>query len=279
MAQETDLSSSNPSRQILEEAPQRALKFLGAVGRFFAIRAKLAARGYDDTEHHTAWDLLHRVTHFEPQSTSSFSQDQVVRVAVVSLDNWDEPGFRITAAALKHRHPEQHAFVFENLEPAQGEAAVLSVSRFLGRLDELESSPDRVATRAADLAALETLAKRGIHAQERARLRGLVDTAQSVLMPPGESPERQQNLAALHGWLEEWSETAKAVITRRDYLIALGLLKRRKKKVEPADRPARAGTSAATKPEEAPANRAPVAVVNGAPAAVANGAAAASASN
>jgi hypothetical protein len=129
MAQDIDLSSSSPGRQVLEEAPQRAPKFLGAVGRFFAIRAKLAARGYDD-----------------------------------------------------NRAP-----------PGVGPAA--------------SGEP--------------------LHA-------------------PG------------HGQL---------------------LSRSRKKKAEPVDKPARAGTSAATKPEEAPANRAPVAVVNGAPAAVANGAAAASASN
>lgn len=238
MAQDPALSSSIPSRQVLEEVAPRALKFLGAVGRFFAIRAKLAARGYDDAEHRRAWDLLHRVSHYKPEATASLSHDQVVRTAVVTLDQWDERGFQIAGATLKHRHRPQHDFVFDGLTAAQGEAAVLSVKTFLDRLDALESSPDRAATRDADLAALVMLAKRGIDGAERARLRGLVDTAQSAMPVPEDSQERQQDLVALYAWLDEWSTVAKAEISRRDHLIALGLLKRRKKKADKAEAPA-----------------------------------------
>lgn len=243
MAQQSELASSFstststaiPSRQVLEETPARALRFLGAVARVFGIRAQLAPRGYDEVEHRRAWDLLHQVSHFRPEASSSFQHDAAVREAIGILDGWDERGFRIASAALKHRHPEQHAFVFDDLAAAQGEAAVVSVSRFLDRLDALESSPDRAGTRDADLAALETLARRGVHAAERARLRQLVDVAQAVLPPPEENSDRLENLAALHAWLDEWSETARAVIRRRDHLIALGLVKRRKKKAAEAD--------------------------------------------
>jgi len=38
---------------------------------------------------------------------------------------------------LTFLHPEQAAFVFNNLAPAQGGAAVASVSKFLDRLDAL----------------------------------------------------------------------------------------------------------------------------------------------
>ena len=68
----------------------------------------------------------------------------------------------------------QGEFVLKGLAPAKGIAAVLSVSDLLDRLDALETSPERKATRKTDRAALDTLAKRGIDAKERARLRALV---------------------------------------------------------------------------------------------------------
>ena len=42
-------------------------------------------------------------------------------------------------------------------------------------------------------------------------------------------PIRSQAAAknALYGWYREWSETARSVITRRDYLIRMGLSKRK----------------------------------------------------
>ena len=40
-------------------------------------------------------------------------------------------------------------------------------------------------------------------------------------------------LLELHGWYQEWAETARAEITRRDYLIRLGLAQRRTKTPKP----------------------------------------------
>jgi len=227
---------TSPSRQVLEDTPPRALKFLGAVGRVFGIRTALAERGYDAEEHRRAWNLLHQVSGFRPEQDAGISHAMEVRSAVSSLDDWDDASFRIAEAALKHRHPEQHAFLFDSLSSGQGEFAVLAVARFLERLDALENSPDREATREADHAALQTLAKRGIDAAERARLQDLVDVAQGVDVPPAaDTSERRQQLLELFAWLEEWTETAKAVITRRDHLIALGIAKRRPKKKAEAE--------------------------------------------
>ncbi len=59
----------------------------------------------------------------------------------------------------------------------------------------LESSPDRKATHKADLAALATLAARGYTEEERARLRGLVTTAQTMIGPrPISDAERDATL-------------------------------------------------------------------------------------
>lgn len=244
MAQD-NATSSSPTRQFLEEVPARALKFLSAVGRYAGIRSQLNAKGYDDAEHSGAWALLHHVSSFKPEVSAGLASDQVVRDAIADLARWNEPGLRIAGASLKYRHPAQHDFVFEDLKPAQGAAAVIAVSRFLDKLDALESAQERVATRTEDHAALTTLGKRGINAEERVRLRALVNSAQSAVPVPEEDGDRKQDLIALYGWLEEWSEVARTSISRRDYLIALGLVKRRKTKPTPEEQAARAAVKAA----------------------------------
>jgi hypothetical protein len=105
----------------------------------------------------------------------------------------------------------------------------------LDRLDALEGAPEREATRAADKAALETLAQRGIDAAVRGHLRALVEQA-GVAHDPVPAPERpmaedrEQALRALAAWYADWSETARAAIQRRDYLVMLGLASRRQRK-------------------------------------------------
>jgi hypothetical protein len=260
MAHDIDISSSIPSRQVLEDTPPRALKFLSAVGRYPDIRAALGRRGYDDDEHRRGWQMLTRVCGYAPDAATGSPQDPRVRGAVDQLSEWNRPGFRIAAAALKNRHPEQFAFVFEGLEAAQGPAAVLSVNLFLERLDALENAPDRTATRDADHAALATLAKRKIDDAERARLRGLVDVAQSTQPAPVESADHKGELIALHHWHAEWTEVAKIEIERRDFLIALGLLKRRKRSAVEEDSPPVETPPPAvqvSKPAEAPPASAP----------------------
>jgi hypothetical protein len=42
------------------------------------------------------------------------------------------------------------------------------------------------------------------------------------------SPQREQALRALRAWYVDWAQTARAVIHRRDYLVMMGLSKRRR---------------------------------------------------
>jgi hypothetical protein len=105
----------------------------------------------------------------------------------------------------------------------------------LDRLDALEGSPDRQATREADHAALATLERRGLGAAERTRLRGLVQKAQAAAaVDPTDATADEaakQNyladLAALRAWFLEWADTARVAVKRKDYLIRLGLAKRK----------------------------------------------------
>ena len=56
--------------------------------------------------------------------------------------------------------------------------------------------------------------------------------------PAAEASEEEQReaLLKLKSWYGEWSEMARAVIGRRDYLIRLGLAKRKVSKKKPGRR-------------------------------------------
>ncbi len=125
--------------------------------------------------------------------------------------------------------------MFNGLQASTGMQAALGVMTFLDRLDALEKSPERKSTRKEDHAALETLAKRGIDENERAHLRKLtkiVATSPDLDLDGVDEDEakreeeRQKALVALRAWFIDWSETARSLIPRRDYLIRLGLASR-----------------------------------------------------
>jgi hypothetical protein len=108
--------------------------------------------------------------------------------------------------------------------------------RVLDRLDALQSSPKRKTTRKVDHEALERVASKGVTAEERKRLRALIEVAkraaedaESAAVVEADDGSRDEGLLALYRWYSEWAGTAHAVIKRRDWLILLGLAKRKKK--------------------------------------------------
>jgi hypothetical protein len=217
-------------QQVLEETPARAISFLRAIATNKAIRTAMQQCGYTEEEHAHGWRLLMAASGYRTSGFTS-ADDENARAAIAELDAWDEPGFRRVHAALGRLHPDQDAFVFDALDPAQGVGAVVSVAALLDRLDALEGSPDRAATRDADRAAIATLARRGIDTELRAHLHALVKTAQTAKLPvPTQRAvavaDRQKALCDLRAWHKDWAETAHAVIRRRDQLIVMGLAKR-----------------------------------------------------
>jgi hypothetical protein len=186
--------------------------------------------GYSEVEQSHGWTLLLAAMRNAPRVNPS--DDRKARAALKELDTWDASAFRRIHSALRRLHREQDEFVFDNLEREPGNKAFVSVGRLLERLEELESSPDRVATRQADHAALATLATRGFDPATRARLAELVAIAQSFQSPPREpvaATESEKALEELNAWYEDWAETARSAITRRDLLIVMGLSKRRRR--------------------------------------------------
>jgi hypothetical protein len=232
------MESNEYEKRVLAATPGKVLTFLRAAATKLEIRAALFAVGYSAEEQAAGWSLLQRATGYVP-GVASVSDDAAARAALAEVDAWDEPGFRRISAALERLHPEQHAFVFAGLEAAQGAGSVLSVTSLLDRLDELESSSARTATRVADRAAIATLTARGITPELRRQLRELVRAAQTAEPPrfAGDVAvdEQEAALRALRAWYRDWSETARAVIRRRDHLLMLGLSQRKSMRSEDED--------------------------------------------
>ena len=228
----TDVSNRSEA-----ELPGRVLRLLRGIGTRAAIRAAMQARGYTEEEQLRGWKLLHAASGFIAPTAAPVKEDKDAQQAIAELDAWDEPNFRIAKATLRARFPAQLAFVFANLEASTGIDAALGILTFLDRLDALESSAARKSTKKEDHAALAALASRGIGEAERKHLRALLKTAQTAGAVPKADPNAAASLkkhdAALEElaiFYDEWSDIARVVITRRDYLILLGLAKRKTKK-------------------------------------------------
>jgi len=252
------------ARQTLEETPERMLSLLSAIGTVPTIRAALTKRGYTADDHEQGWKLLHKASGYLGPAAEP-KVDRTANDALAAVDAWDEPHFRLARATLERRYPDQAAFVFADLSAQTGPSALLSVGTFLDRLDALERKlpgrelKEKAADKAqekADKAALATLELRGITAAERSRLRGLIKVAQTGTAPdPGaekaaaeaaaQAAERLKNLAELRAFYDEWAEIARIVITRRDYLIRLGLAKRKSGESEEPAEPEQPETPAA----------------------------------
>jgi hypothetical protein len=227
----SERAEANVAQATLETTPRRAMIFIYGVARSPEIRRKLATRGFGPDTQQQGLKLLHRACAYE-EPVEEPRTDAEVREAGDKINEEGEDLFRVVRASLGHRHPQQAAFLLQGIVQAKGAQAVLNVSLFLERIEELRNGPARQATRAADHAALAILARRGIGPVELAGLAKLVRIAYSAksVADDGQrerlTAERQAALVALRTWYEEWSELARACIKRRDLLQNLGLARR-----------------------------------------------------
>jgi hypothetical protein len=210
------------SSRILAETPARAFSFLHGVAVTEAIRAELAVIGYGPEAHQEGWTLLARVTAYRASARSTGA----ARDARHEIEAWVSSGPRRIRLALARLHPAQEAFVFGEALP-EADPVIRAVA-LLDRLDALANDRARRVSREQDRAALETLRKRGFGPEERARLRGCIEAAKGLEAVDGRSDEpASADLEKLRAWFVEWSEATATVITRRDHLIRLGLVRRR----------------------------------------------------
>lgn len=222
--------------ETLEATPGRVLTFLRAVGTSEPIRLALSAVGYDAAEHARGWGLLHSVSGFTPASAGAApALDGDVASAIATLDAADERLHRIVDASLRHRYPSLRDQLLADLKPGRGGESVLYVRTLLARLAKL-SGPEGKA-------ALELLARRSLTPAYRAELAAMVKTAERYTAPtaaPAPDGSQQDGLRALRAWFEEWAELARGELSRKDYLLRLGLARRK--------RPARAGAPSPSDP-------------------------------
>lgn len=232
--------------ETLEATLNRALIFLRGVATDVSIFAALRGRGYSQKEHNEGVKLVMRASGYSEGQIGIATVNEAAQDAIKTLDSWDEDGLRLVGATLRHRFPAQYKFVIGNLKASTGMEAVTGVGHLLNRLDALEKGKEREATRKADHAALAKLAERGLDADERARLRGLVNTALSVSATADNHEKVLQDeaarqadyleaLKALRVWYVEWADVARVEIKRRDRLIRLGLASRKRRKRDDDD--------------------------------------------
>ncbi|WP_437277287.1 hypothetical protein WME90_39545 [Sorangium sp. So ce375] len=249
------------SDTVLETTPERVTKFLMGIGAVAAIRTLMAGAGMTDDDILEGRALLLDVLAAPRQPGASADTDdaRAQRAATGELDQWDEPNFARHGAALRRRFPEVNTYVFKDLAPSTGTAAVQGVATFLARLDALENGtdPGRTGLKQSDKKAVAFLGTRGLDKAERKRLQGLVDVALGPTSPLPEQTElpesarRREALAKLRAWFDEWSTTARAVIKKRSYLIRLGLASRKVRQRKPTAAPPNPGKPTATPPNPA----------------------------
>jgi hypothetical protein len=231
----TDLTHS---RQVLEETPARAAKFLQGVGAVPVIRSLLSQAGMGTSDLEEGRSkllacLAEPVVAVELDTPEARAQ----RGATAELNQWDEPNFARHGATLRRHFPSAHAYVFQDLSASDtGDGAIKGVATFLLRLDALEQGTDaaRSASREQDTRAVALLEQRSLTKAERLRLRALVDVALGPTKPLSPLPSRDDSselrmrrLAELRDWYNEWASIARAVVKKRSYLIRLGLAARR----------------------------------------------------
>jgi hypothetical protein len=205
-----------PGRSVRAELPERVVVFLRAVGTRAPIRALMAEGGYTRADHVEGWELLGAVCAFGEGSFDLFA-DAPARAATAAIERWVATHFSRFQAALEREVGDGR--LFDGIERPAEREAVLALATLLARLDDLPARSKVVAV----------LARRGLDKSERQRLAEQVGAAQSAPAPTHDGPaheERIDELTALYRWYSDWAATARAVIARRDYLIAMGLAER-----------------------------------------------------
>lgn len=238
------VKDSGVSEDTLIQTPARIVTFLMGLARSRPARAALHRHGYTISDQLEGWQAL-QACGLMPKASFSFS-DEDVRDAIIAVDAWDEDAYRFIRSALKHKFPNQYAFLVDGLGPKQGPEAVPAVLTLLDRIDLLASGKRKKAQK-DDAAAVAALASRRLDKAECERVRRLCNLAlgidptvkddadEEALSEAEELSKHYQGLVTARGWFETWSECARGAIKSRRQLISLGLAERRSKKDEASD--------------------------------------------
>lgn len=231
------MTDSNLDARSIQRDLTRAATFLGGLSRSPAIWRIVAEKaGYTQEIHNQGWATYLRVMGYIPPGQAPSETPTPQSAAIAELDSWDGPAFTRAKAALSVAYPAVSEKLFRGLEATEGPAAVASVSTFLERVRALrDGTPDERA------AATLLVARKILDPASEKQLTEWLDRAKQGAPPAApvasleSDPEYQAAARALHNFLTDWRTQARAVLTRRDYLIRLGLAERRKKTGSAAD--------------------------------------------
>ncbi len=212
-----------------EQALIRTVLFLRTVSSDRDVRAVLASTGFTRADADEGWKLLRAACAVDEVDGKRAASESPRADAEAELGAFARTMMPRARAALRRLHPAQHEFLFDGL-PAGPRQVVVAVAMFVERCDALERSPKRRRTRKDDHAALAVLAKRGLTRAVLDDARRHVEIATTTSAPIVAAHARDREaLDRLHAWLRDWSDCARTVIVRRDWLIRLGIGRRRPK--------------------------------------------------
>lgn len=232
----------------LEDTPRRALELVRGIGGSPAIMRLMSGAGYTLAAHEEGQRLLANVVGFiqEPRAFQTVTSSMHME-ATRELVTWNRTVFRRLRAALLRFFPERANALFANLELSSDVDAPLAAKIFLDRVAAIEKQSQ--SARGDGRALLEMLGERGFGSKEKSRLRKLIDTAQAPAPEvvdvaeedtTAKREERVGLLRELRAWYDDWAETARTVLVRRDYAIRVGLAHRkppRRAAVQPVGSP------------------------------------------
>lgn len=229
---------AQPSLKTLERTVIRAGNFLRAAAQREVFLA-LKQAGFSAAEYQAGWKLYNSATVAPELPQEQPSPVDSVALAFKALDAWDDENFPILFKTLSRHDANFRDYLFDGgLKPEVGAASIKGIGLLLQRLEaaRAETAPGREARRAQDKAALAVLASLGYHAEELARVRGLVETvtqgapaADGEALPPvvpDEGEEASKELLDLYGWYEQWATIVRKRRVPSKHQRKLGLLSR-----------------------------------------------------
>ena len=232
----TNQATSDYSLSTYEDTPRRALDFLRGVGSTPAILRLMTRAGYTTAAHAEGQRLLANVAGFVQERQAFRTLISTTNTeAMNELSAWHKGVFRRLRATVTRFYPAQAETLFANLELSADVDATLVAKLFLERLHALEGGQTKGAGRGSH-AVVKMLAERGFGPHEIKRVRALIEVSDA---PPSLEPDptaeesaakREQRLGMLRdlrAWYDDWSETARTVLVRKDHVIRLGLARRK----------------------------------------------------
>ncbi|MFO0551878.1 MAG: hypothetical protein U0271_26055 [Polyangiaceae bacterium] len=240
---------SHRDRQLLDKGTKL---LVGIQSPIFEIHCRRVH--YTAEEHAMGWSLLGQASgrdtplecyFYRQQSTQPLSARDMTRLG--DIDAFENDWFPRTRVIIQRAIPKaerdafEAAFFLDMEQQPLGPSVVRSVRLFIERVVALETSAQPHAK-----ALRETLAKRGLTAQEIDRMRAMLDDAeQGLSMKKADKDAPRRVLAAreaqldgvdkFRGWYNEWATAFRQVITNANHLVVLGLTTFTREVAEPEE--------------------------------------------